>query len=772
MAAREPQDLYGNFGSVPTDSTMSPAGTPIQVRADANNFGGQVGAAVSDVGQAGEGVANMLVGHINEAAQTQAEVGFVKASGDLKAKYDQYEGLQAEAMRPQYETQLAQLHSQFRQGLPPIVQKSFDSVTLRQMAYQTSEYSSYAAHQVKSSNISGQKAIAQQTIDSASNLNKVLDDNEVGHALGTITATGNSIAHFTGLESQANGTDQATGNLSYPDTPEGQAAKAQHLQYTDTEKAKYFLTAAKTIADNQGAAAAADWGKKHWDIMPDAAKVDMNKYLAPKMKNETISGNIVNQNSQIDSEWSSHLLSNVPVGPLDTPSTSANPLDVIRKNEGVGYSKDNKGEVVNGINSLAFPAEFGEAKKILDTQGQAAATKYTDNFYQKNILDKYDIKSLPPATQAIVADGLVNHGAGDFGKSLIQAAKDGASPQQLIDMRRNEYQRLATVDPALYGPSLEGWNNRLDSLQSPQGNSQTFANKADFLRSKEEDYVRNASNNYLKQYPDDYYGAQIQERRARTEIQHQISTEDGMLKSDRDTISNAIGGALTKGTPPATYEQLRALPGMAPVLDKAMQQQGAFFGTIDTMIAKASHRDNVTNSPNGYDTILRTLQPHDPEHPNAISSNDHLAKGLGSSNPGESITWKDYQDAKPALELDPNLKSTISKHMEEIKNANGNVDGKGQDRAIAWYNQTMAVWKNNTAKGDKALSPSDFAESIGEKDGPPKPTPPSRLQQFANSLFGAGQSSIVRVISPDGKPGKIPATQLDAALKSGYKKAQ
>ncbi len=66
--------------------------------------------------------------------------------------------------------------------------------------------------------------------------------------------------------------------------------------------------------------------------------------------------------------------------------------------------------------------------------------------------------------------------------------------------------------------------------------------------------------------------------------------------------------------------------------------------------------------------------------------------------------------------------------MQDIATANGNLDGKGQQRAIQWYNQVMASYKQKPADMDDSA----FASSIGQKAGPPMPAPPSRLEQLNN----------------------------------------
>ena len=62
--------------------------------------------------------------------------------------------------------------------------------------------------------------------------------------------------------------------------------------------------------------------------------------------------------------------------------------------------------------------------------------------------------------------------------------------------------------------------------------------------------------------------------------------------------------------------------------------------------------------------------------------------------------------------------------MQEIASANGNVDGKGEQRAVQWYNQAMTVYKRNEALGDKK-------ETDIEKILPPAPMP-SRIGQLSS----------------------------------------
>lgn len=716
MAARH-ADEYSSFGSVPEERAGGGGGSPISAHATADDFGAGIGTGLQKVGAVGEQLGNRLGTMMSETAANNAEVGFIKASGDLTAKYRQYEGSQAEAMRPQYENELSQLHAQYRQNLSLVGQHQFDMTTTNQIAHYTNEYSLYAAGQVKEGNIKSQQAIGGIAVNSAANLGSVLDDRKVGEALGAIAHTGNAIADVKGLGYLASGQDKDTGNYSYPDTPEGQAAKAQHLSYTDGEKAKYFLTAAKTVNDNQGATAAATWAQKHWDMMPDAAKAQMNAFLAPKIRNEKIAGIVNNTITGAEQEYTQKTISGGDV---------RNPLDIIRQNEGIGYSKDNKGEVVNGINSQAFPKEFSEAKKILDTQGKEAATKYSDSFYQKNILDKYSISSLPAGTQAIVADGLVNHGTGDFGKSLIQAAKDGASPQQLIDMRRNEYQRLAKADPETYGASLEGWNARLDRLQqntgipgAPQPSQQS---KGDYFKENEEQLVQQAADAHLQQFPGDEYGALSTANRTRTQVNRIISMQNKQLNDAVDTVAKAVQGDFAGGRKPTTLQEIGLFdPKAGDALTQLEQGQPKVVRSIEKQLAANVNGETKKGYGDGFLSTLNRIASDDPT--DTIKDSKELTEMYGERS---DLYIRGFTQAGKLLQQaqTPEGKAVLSTQAQYLNDLRSRmVAGESDTAGKAAFNKAMpaffAAYGAAQEKGDvgdvlslDANNPKSFAATL------------------------------------------------------------
>jgi hypothetical protein len=147
-------------------------------------------------------------------------------------------------------------------------------------------------------------------------------------------------------------------------------------------------------------------------------------------------------------------------------------LDVIAASEGTADVQDGNGSrSVYGILKSAHPKEYAEALNLQKTKGVDAGKQYAREFYKREYYDANGIGELRPEVQPIVADGVVNHHGG-FQKELVAAAKSGASPNELIEMRRAEYTRLRDTGKPQYVNAYQGWMNRLDKL--PRGGESVF----------------------------------------------------------------------------------------------------------------------------------------------------------------------------------------------------------------------------------------------------------------------------------------------------------
>lgn len=116
---------------------------------------------------------------------------------------------------------------------------------------------------------------------------------------------------------------------------------------------------------------------------------------------------------------------------------------------------------IYGVNKKAWPQQFSTIYDLYKKGDEGAALKETSKFYKKNFWDRFKLDEVPKATQQIVFDASVNHGK-VFASKLRRAAIEGASPQQLTEMRKQEYQRLAKSPR--YKKFLDGWLARAESF--------------------------------------------------------------------------------------------------------------------------------------------------------------------------------------------------------------------------------------------------------------------------------------------------------------------
>lgn len=690
---QHPANIYGSEGSVPFDPSVAPTGaTNAKMTEQANpaDFGAAIGQGVSKVGEAATNTANLYGGMVMETAANQAELGYTKDSRDLQAKYQQYEGLKAEAMRPQYEADLQAIHQQYRGNLPLMAQKMFDSNTIRSLGNQTGEYASYAAGQVKQENLRGNDAIADANAARAGNLATVLNPQQFGEANGNIIHSVNAIADIKGWSSQATGTDPQTGKLTFGDSPEAQATKAQYEQYLGKKQSDLYMNAAKTITDNLGAPAAADLLKAHWNSMPDVAKVAANQYLAPKMVNEDINGAIAAANAQMTANHANNVAANIPASPLSV------------RNNNPGNLKDSATGQFRVFNTPEEGATAMTADLSAKISGNSPAM-------EKNFGKGYS----PTLSNVITTYAPASE---NNTKSYIDTvSKETGFPPDHV---------LTAAD----APKLQAAMTKVEAGGSGGNiNNKQYANDYDRLLDQRESFINNAVSAVTQKRGTDLGIINATEKQAAANIDAQIKTAKMTLDSDQKNVVDVIGGSLSKGQIPMTIEQLRVLPGMSPLLDKVQREQGEFYDSIPTRIAKAQHADAMQNSPNAYDAIQATLDTNKPY--SRQERIEYLSKGLGSENPGYSISQKDYNDAKPAVDLDTG-KGVLSDGMKQIAEANGNLDGQGQQRAVQWYNRVMTAWKENQGKeGSSKMSEANFFDTKTNAGFPSMPMP-SRIEQL------------------------------------------
>jgi hypothetical protein len=140
------------------------------------------------------------------------------------------------------------------------------------------------------------------------------------------------------------------------------------------------------------------------------------------------------------------------VGQVKPTAATGSLIDQVVKREGGYVSNDaGRGQTNFGINTSAHPG--------VDIKGLTADK--AKEIYKRDYWDAYGIGNLDPSVQAVVFDGVVNHGE-PFKTNMVKAAKNGATAEQLGQMRLAEYQRLIAANPDKYAQYEKSWTNRVN----------------------------------------------------------------------------------------------------------------------------------------------------------------------------------------------------------------------------------------------------------------------------------------------------------------------
>lgn len=148
--ARESQDIYGDYGSVPTVSPSDAGVGGFSVQANPAAFGSQVGAAVQDVGKESTDLAVHFQGLYNEATARDAVVQGSMKLGDLENEYRQNKGVNAAGAYKDFQTKATALYENMAQSMPTTdAQKLFRDQFTREVGYSVKNAGAWAADQTE-----------------------------------------------------------------------------------------------------------------------------------------------------------------------------------------------------------------------------------------------------------------------------------------------------------------------------------------------------------------------------------------------------------------------------------------------------------------------------------------------------------------------------------------------------------------------------------------------------------------------------------------------
>ena len=696
-------NIYGSEGSVPYQPSVAPTGAPnakVTTQASPADFGAAVGQGIEKVGGAATNLANEYGGMVNNTLANTAESNLAQKIGKIKGDYMSKTGMDAYNSYGAYQAAVEQAYQDNKQGLTLGAQQAYMTNTRRIVDNHLADGSSYAATQLKDASVYSDTQVRDVHIQSALDPNVATNPRKMGEAEGNIThLTGSTIdqAH-PGLK-----TDPDTGTVSFDESkPEGQQLKAQFQQNLDSAVSQLRMNQFSALArpDVMGAIPAYNYFNQIKDTLPPQAQVGIESYLKPRVfQDEVTNGtnSVINEAKQAHAQM------------LYNPQAEQ-PLSV--RNNNPGNLRDQTTGAFRTFNTPEEGAAAMQADLTAKVSGNSPAM-------ERNFGKGYSpTLSNVITTYAPAAD-----------KNDPKAYTDSVSKETGI--APNQVLTVADI------PKLQAAMTKVEGGGTPSGAATQPAPKygvnANGAPLTEADYYQAHSGDVLarwhdiaqQNWPGDLAHEKAGEATLRQYMQTAIQNQTGQERQNKQSLMTAVLG---DGSPNAktitSLPQLLADPKLKSLYMDMASRDSHFTEMLNTMMVKTTRADANQNSPNAYDAIQGALNTS--KSYSRQEQIEYLSKGLGSDNPGYSISQKDFNDAKPAIDLD-NGKDVLSATMKQIAQANGNLDGKGQERAVQWYNQTMAAWKANQAT-DKPMDEATFFDK--EKGAMPPVNSPSRIEQL------------------------------------------
>ena len=578
------QDVYGSSGSVPRQTDLGGSGGRANSSSsNPNDFGAQIGQETKKVGAVIGGIGNQIAdfqqkqqGVINETLATEAEIKYTSELAALSGGYESLSGVAAHNALPGYTNSVNELRQRYMESVPESARHGFNMLAMRHEKNALMDANKYAVMQVKKADYESSALSIKNSITQGGYKPVANDDYRFGQTIGDIHA--NIARQFSDAPGIIK--DEETGYFSLADTAEGKKTEKEYQEALDVAVGEANLSRYQTLADENPLRAFEKYNSEKSEI-PSQYQVTLDAFFYPRVRDAYAEG-VFGKTMGAANQGYSVAYAN--------SGKSISAVDTILKNElsadgVIRAGADNKGKVVAGINSDSYPKEFAELNEIVKTKGQEAARAYAENFYQKKIIEANGIDKLPQEVQAVVADGVVNHGS-KMQKEILEAAKNGASVEQIVAMRAKDYERLAATGKPEYVNSKAGWDNRLKQFASPA--SVRPPSKADYFKENYDNLSNDARLAAEDQKPGDVAFADLVVKKTQSEMDAVISQQNRQYSVNVKKLQQA--SLDENGERPASMAAIRARGGeMKQIVDTMMVDQPQVFNAMDTQLRSFSN---------------------------------------------------------------------------------------------------------------------------------------------------------------------------------------
>lgn len=688
--AHSAPDEYGSFGSVPNQQPLQGSGAgPLNVRANPEDFGAQIGEGIKNVGNTAAEVTQKFANIAMETAQNTAEVNFIKDAGDLKAKYMQLEGDAAVNARPQYEADMQALQQKHAEGLPLIAMHGYNVNTTRSLRFATSDYAGYAASQGKQALMDSGGAQVDIGKMKASDPSVASNDAAFGEFALAPIAHGSQTQ--LDLDHPGLKTDPETGIVNFDESkPEGQNLRAQFENNLNHHMGLAWETRFDTLSKTIGPIAAYDkFQQDKGDIPNPDSVVRLEASLQPQVMNAH-ANNIKNTVMTEAAQTQRQILTN----PSSSGSNAYN-LGNVKTAQGAASNTQDFLNPATPVDGAILTANNLRTKnyegKTLDQIGHTWTSTDKDAWV-KNVsaasgIDKNTVPDLnDPATMNKLLKGI----------SVAEGKDKSIFTEDVISQG---------VTAALAGkqPKTTAGEPQKSYATNPDGSPLSLADYASTHRQ----YLLTKGDEYAEQtMPGSLQFRNVVRQRVSSQIESAINDQRADFSQNNNQIMRAYNGELTQGKKPASLDELEAIPGIRNNLNYSNVHTPDFIRTLEA---------RLNSRAGGGDVDLK-----------------HYGKGsMEAFKDLTNGTIKDDHDIQQRF-INGDLTAAGMKWMQEQLKSNQNPEGAADGKMLsavldagksrmdedksAWPSGLVAMTKMDNELKQKGIPASDRYDGIDNKN--------------------------------------------------------
>lgn len=707
---KEPQDLYGTAGSVPDPVRVDGSGAqPLSVRANPADFGAQIGAAATQLGntgvQAGNDAINyatQLQGMVNESLATDTETQFTERLGEKTGKFKSLEGMDAVKSLPGYIADIQALRSSMRQNLPAGAARSFDLLALRHEGFAIGDANTYAGAQVRQADYNS----AASSISNSINLAGMSGDNDA-HFGGIVGDIKSQAVRMTSNTPGFSGQNPKTGEAVFDSTPEGQAAKTNYDNSVSHYIAQAWTNRFLPLMDQDVLSAYQKYQDQKGNI-PAAAQVSLNAMFAPRVADQQARNVVSNSFSNTNNDYLKTV--GTPQAVQENYGTSSNP------------DPNNIGNIKTSAASAVGTAGF--VKYATPVEGVTGTANNLRNNYQGLTINQIASKWTGEPEKAADWAATVSRVSG-LPANAVPNLNDPAVLNKIIPAMgtaEKNPQDLAAFTPDVVSAgvqkSLNGGQPVTSGGVAPATSALKPPSVADYYRTNYSNIIQDHLAQAEQMHPGDVHFSEMVRIKTEQHMNDVIRQQEMSYKVDADTAMAAANGSMSNGQKPTNIEQLEAVsPQVKQSLDNLRINLPYAYNAIENKVLTANSRGGNKQLAEYGDLgvqALRKIASGEIKDSRDLLS---LYSGAGNENLDHFTTG--------ALNEGLDLLKKNEQEPEDVKNLQSALDGvkgrfsvhfgtysKTQDMQgkIAYNDSEPAMrkaWKDGIAKG---ISSNDLAD--------------------------------------------------------------